>query len=387
MSKIKYKVLYFHNCPVLGGAGITLRNLIKEMSKNEILPIIACIEGPMADEFRKLNVKIEIINSERINRTLNPIHLAKYLIDFFKIIKKLLNIIKMHNIDCIHCNTIRSSFYGFFAAKIARISFVWHSHDILKERISNRLICKFLASGNGKIIAVSRAVKERLIKLGVRDLKIEVVYNGLDLRKWDCSKYDPNKIWNEFKLEKNVFLFSIVGLIAFAKGQHVFIESALRLLNKYNNIIFMIIGEGIFNDKSYELELRKHITNLCDNNIIFTGNRTDLPEIYLSSDVICVCSILPDSLPTVILEAMAMERPVIATNVGGIPEMVVDGETGFLIEPDNVDLLAEKMEYLLENKQLCKVFGGNARSIIENKFDIIFTTINILNIYNSLKEK
>ncbi|GAB4114344.1 MAG: glycosyltransferase family 4 protein [Candidatus Caldatribacteriota bacterium] len=384
-------ILYFENVSVLGGAAIVLRNLIKEIKKEKGMNVVvACPEGELAEVLRKDGIRVEVVNSKRIVRTLNPLILILYILNFFQVNLKLLRIIRRHNINILHSNSLGAHIYSFFAAELAGIPNIWHLHDILKKRMSNRLLCNFLSKTSNQIIVVSYAVKKSLINFGINSNKIKVIYNGLDLDLWNPKKYDKNYLNKEFTVNKATIKVGIIGQLAEWKGQDILLNTAKYLIEKgYKNLRFYIIGDELFkNEDRYKDRLHQisKVNNL-ENYITFTGRRNDIPNILYFLDIVAVCSRYPDPLPTIILESMAMGKVVIGTNIGGIPEMIVNDETGILIPPNDPETLAKVILSLINQPGKIKEMGIKARERIKTKFSIKKNVEMIRNLYQELLMK
>jgi glycosyltransferase involved in cell wall biosynthesis len=280
--------------------------------------------------------------------------------------------------------------YSFFAVKIARIPNIWHLHDILKERKSNRLLCILLSKMANQIVVVSHAVKKSLVDFGIDSNKIKVIYNGLDLKLWNPEIYDKSYLYKEFEINDNSFKIGIIGYLSESKGQDILLNAAVYLLKKgYKNLRFYIVGDELIkNENRYKENLHQisKINNLEDY-ITFTGRRNDIPNILSFLDVIVVCSRCPDSLPTVVLEAMAMGKFVISTNIGGIPEMIVNDETGILVPPNDPETLAKAILGLINQPDKIKEMGIKARERIKTKFTIEKNVESIKKIYKKLVKK
>ena len=384
-------ILYFENVSVLGGAAIVLRNLIKKIKREDEINLIAvCPEGELAEVFRKDGIIVEIVNSKRIARTLNPLKLLLYFFNFLQVNLKLLRIIRRHNVNILHANSLGAHIYSFFAVKIAGIPNIWHLHDILKDRKSNRLLCIFLSKMANQIVVVSHAVKKSLVDFGINSNKIKIIYNGLDLKYWKPSIYTQNYLLREFNIDKSDFIkIGIIGQLAKWKGQDVFLDSVTYLIRVGNaNLKFFIIGDELFKgENDYKDSLYKKVrVNRIGDYVIFTGKRNDIPNIMAFLDIVIVCSHYPDPLPTVVLEAMAMSKVVIGTNIGGIPEMILNNKTGILVPPNDPEALTKAILGLINQPDKIKEMGIKARERIKLNFTIEKNVETVRNLYSKLSQ-
>ncbi|MCK4810118.1 MAG: glycosyltransferase family 4 protein [Candidatus Omnitrophica bacterium] len=215
-----------------------------------------------------------------------------------------------------------------------------------------------------KICAVSKEVKKQLIAKGVSESKIMVIYNGVNLDKFQ-SKKTMAEIFPNLNIVNRLFFITTVSMLIPAKGLEYLIR-AIPMVTKYApEVMFIVVGEGYF---------QKNLTELVDElgvqeNIYFTGRRSDVPEILCASDFLVHPS-LKEALPYTILEVMAAGKAVVASAVGGIPELVKHGTNGVLVPAGDHVALGDAIKSLLNSKNLSLEMGVLGRRMIEEKFAI-----------------
>ena len=157
----------------------------------------------------------------------------------------------------------------------------------------------------------------------------------------------------------------MVARLQRGKGVHVFIEAAARVARLRSDVHFLVVGGALFGlEEAYGLDLRRRVAALgLDRTLTFTGHRDDAHRLFAAADVVVHASIEPDSFPTVLLEAMAAGKPIVASDLGGPREIVVGGETGLLVAPNEPDLLARALVSLIGDSGLRDLMGkaGAAR--------------------------
>ncbi|MBT5304058.1 MAG: glycosyltransferase family 4 protein [Candidatus Scalindua sp.] len=356
----KFNILYLHNESVMGGAEISLLNLVKRLNKKFFIPHFACSkEGPFIDELRKIEILPDFVQFPSI-RLPNPVQICNT-------IRTLIDIIKKRQIDLIHSNQPRSNLFGAIAAKIKNVPIVWHERCLEQGRFDSDNIFSFLPD---KIICNSDAVRNRFTKGERTDAKIRTIINGVDLREFN-SESNGRVIREEFNIDKDELVVGTIGRIDPEKGYECFLESARIILEDLENVRFLIVG-GASNKSSlalekslYEMSVEKGI----DKNTIFTGFRRDIPQLLASMDVVVLPSGI-DACSRVLFEAMAMQKPLVATNAGGTPEIVQDGITGLLTTPGDSSDMAKCIIQLLQNKELAKQYGKAGRKRVEELFTI-----------------
>jgi glycosyltransferase involved in cell wall biosynthesis len=217
-----------------------------------------------------------------------------------------------------------------------------------------------------KIITNSHAVGSIFSQNG----KKETVHNGIDLAHFD-SEVDGGKIRSEFKVSKDTKLIGTVGHLAPLKGFEELIEATTKVTREGFNIKLAIVGEAIYpNSQIYKQNLLSLVYSKgLKDKIIFTGYRENIPELLASFDLFVLPS-RSEGFGRVNLEAMAMGKPVVSTNVGGIPEVVLDGVTGILVAPGNPKDLAHGILRMLSDSHLRESMGQEGRRRVEEHFTL-----------------
>ncbi|RKX98516.1 MAG: hypothetical protein DRP55_08140 [Spirochaetes bacterium] len=376
------KILFLNHTAFLGGAEVMLIRLIKYLNRNLIEPIaIIAEEGPLVEQLRSYGVRSYIVPIDP--RTL-ALKRDKYEMRFTKIVHtlniyrkyvyKIANFAKSKGIDKIFCNNVRAQIYGTLAGYFSNIPVIWRFHDILSEYdfiYPVRKLMSFLASRKivVKILCVSQAVENSLRKEGIKGWKLQTIYNGIETFDKSTSK---GKLRQQYGISTNTKLIGIIGRITLWKGQEIVIKAVSKVLKNGLDIVLLVVGSPFSEEeRKYEKNLRKLAKDLgLRRQIIFTGFRKDIPSVLKELDLVVHASLNPDPFPTVILEAMAAGRPVIASNCGGVPEMVQHEETGLLFPSGDSDRLAECIRYALSNEEKMRMWGQNARKQAFDKFSI-----------------
>lgn len=382
----KTRIIFINLSSNISGVEKVLLNLIDYLVKKSIEPIVVCQnEGQFTKELRNKGISIKIISIPMIVRTYNPIKLIEYLIRYIYFTKALLHILKRLDIDIIHCNFVVTALYSLITAKLTKTPIILHMHQILKNRLLNKIIIRIVATYVDKIICVSYAVKNNLVQFGVSNNKCVVIYNSI-YNEASGKKIKPYGFRKEIGADDNSKIITMVGQIAEWKGQEVFIEAVSKLTGKYNKLKCIIVGDIVHPlEQGYKERIYKKTSSLNLSGVImFTGFRDDIGDIMNDSDVIVHASIKPDPLPTVIIEAMSAGKPVVATNVGGVPELVVDKESGFIVPPKDADAMAEAISKLLDSHILREKMGIEGKRVMENEFNFQENLTKLLNLYHTL---
>lgn len=192
--------------------------------------------------------------------------------------------------------------------------------------------------------------------------KVRVIHNGIDLKDL-AARAHPSMIRQEWRIPKEAFLVGTVANFSPEKGYSYLLEAAELILKKKSNTWFLFVGSG-----PLEAEIKKRVQGMeGGKRIIFTGSRHDIPDLIGAMDVFVLASVI-EGFPNVLLEAMGMAEPVVATEVGGIPELIDPGETGLLVPPKDGRALSEAVLSLLEDRNKAYQMGLRAQQKIRRDF-------------------
>jgi len=254
-------------------------------------------------------------------------------------------LINVEKPDILHCHSAHALSVGvmarFFSKQKPKI--------IASRRVDFRIKSRRKYLSADKIITVSKAIKKILVKNGIPEGRIEVVYSGVELksREADCLK-------KEFNLSEKDFIVGNVAALTHQKDHKTLLKAVSLLVRNNENLKFFIIGEGVLHNGLVKLSKELGISE----DVIFTGFRNDVANFY-SLFGIFVSSSAWEGLGTSILDAMLSGVPVVATAVGGIPEIIEDGVDGFLVPHLNPLKMSEKIDALIKNAALREKFSQN----------------------------
>ena len=232
-----------------------------------------------------------------------------------------------------------------------------------------------------RIIVISNSVRDRFNWLKNRE-KISVIYNGIDIDDFSRD-INTDKIRKELSITEDEIVIGTVGQLIPMKGHKYFIEAAKIVLEKIKNVKFIITGSSQENS-SYEMELKNMVKNYnLEDKIIFTGYRKDIKNIIALMDIF-VFSAVGEGFGRVLIEAMVLQKPIVAANSGGIPEIVVDGKTGLLVPENDPHSIASAVIMLINEKDTRDRMGRAGRKRVEEMFTIERHTRDIENLYSEV---
>jgi len=360
----KINLLYVITKLELGGAQKQLLSLIERIDKKRYnIFLITANQGLLMPE--ALSIKgLSLRPSRFLERSINPLKDFLALIEIYQFIRK-------NKIDLVHTHSSKAGILGRWAAKLAHVSVIIHTvHGWPFHPWQNPLISQFYIF----LEHLTAKITNRLIAVCEYDIKKGIKFKICKREKYVLIRYGIDK--EEFTDYNNVLgkrkelaidsAQAVVGMVACLKPQKSpqdYIKVAFLVTKVFPQVKFLLIGDGQLRPKIEKL-IQKF--NLKDS-VFLTGWREDIPQVLSSIDIFMLTS-LWEGLPIAALEALAASKPVIATDTGGIQEIVKDGKTGFLVPPKNINMLAERLMILLKDSFLRLKMAEEARNSLGREF-------------------
>lgn len=305
-----------------------------------------------------------------------------YDLDFLRQVRECAKYLRQNKIDIIHTHDFYSNVFGMAASTFARVPVRIASKRETGMRTRSQEIIEGIAFGRAHaIVSNSKAARDMLERRGFRN--ISVVYNGTDVSRFDV-KIDHAETRQALGLPcDGIRLVTLVANLRHAvKNVPMLLRAAKQILNSTSSVHFAVAGEGELEvglkQLAYELGISQHIT--------FLGRCNDVPSLLAASDV-CVLTSDSEGLSNSLLEYMAAGRPVVATDVGGASEAVINGETGYLIPPDDHNKLATQLLKLLSNPDSARQMGQAGKARVGAAFSESALLSATLALYNSLLDR
>jgi len=371
----RLRVLHVIGGGEFGGAERHILNLATAMNPDMVEVSVCCL---FADPF------IQVAREAGIRSHSVPM---RHKMDF-GIVTKLRDLIIEEGIHLVHTHGVRANLVGRLAARMAGIDTVVTTvHSLLVQdypdlfsRLANTFIERASRSLTTQFIAVSGGLQKALIQQGIPEKKITVIYNGLN--PWLFQQAGTAGRWREKAgFSPGVPLVAIVGRLHPVKGHRYFLRSAAEILEKRTDVHFLVVGSGPERDSLEEytrkLGIPEHVT--------FTGFVSDVTELMPDLNLLIVPS-LWEGFGLTALEAMAVGVPVVATSVGGLPEIVEHGTTGLLVPPADEAGLTRGISWMLDHPQEAVEMAAAARCVVEQKFTASAMARKTEELYRRLKE-
>ena len=356
---MKIKILHVVSGDLWAGAEAQALVLIAQLVKRPEFDIRAILfnDGRLAREMAMTGAKVSVINESRYSS--------------LAILKRLTDSLRNDGVGIVHTHGYKQHALGSLAAKLAGVgSVVTTVHGltelysgIKRHKMSLYRTLDGVCTRNFTdwVVAVSDNIKRQLEKQA-KIKRVVTIHNGIEIERVR-PRTSPELVRRDLGISPDDAVVGTVGRLVPVKGLEYLLLAALGLRHQLRNAKYLIVGDGVSRSQLQEVVEQ---TGLKDK-VIFSGYREDVYDLINAMDVFVLPSI-DEGIPTVLLEAMALQKPIVATSVGGIPELICDGHTGFLVQPKNALALGTCIKRLISNCQVSREMGLRARARIEQDY-------------------
>jgi glycosyltransferase involved in cell wall biosynthesis len=298
---------------------------------------------------------------------------------------RLLRLVRELKPSIIHCFLPLITFMGSLAGRIARVPLVVTSRRALGTHQRRYPVLRPLdhmaARLSHRITVNSQAVWDDMVRYDHVDVsKLRLIYNGVDTKPFAPALSRGKDVRRDLNLDKTTKLMIVIANLIPYKGHSDLLKAAKEVVERFPDAVFLLVGE----DRGIQKELEKDVVNLgMEQSVRFLGRQDDIPKLLTASDI----SILPsheEGFSNVILESMAAGLPVVATDVGGNREAILDGITGWLIPPEDPKVLAAKIVDLLKDPNKAQEWGQRGRERVNQMFTVKKMVVAHMELYGSL---
>lgn len=367
-------VLFVHQSAEMYGSDKVLLSLVTNIDRNRFNPIVLLPwEGPLLDALKREGICCYVIPMVRVERSMFSIKgLLKLPFAFIKSIRAINKIINDSKISVVHSNTL-AVLSGALWSAINRVPHVWHVHEIIERPwIVRKVFALLLRLFADRIICNSYATLNLLLKdQAVLEARSVVVWNGLS-REQPYDEASAMSFRENLGLSSSDVLIALLGRINRWKGQLLLVSAAEILEQKgVDNLRYVIVGGTYEGQEHYFDNLMERInSSRARKSISVLPFSADIWSIWDACDIAVVPSTEPEPFGMVALEAMISSKPVIAADHGGLSEIVVHGETGLLVTPNDATELASAIEVLAKNRRLQHDMGAKAKELVKKQFSV-----------------
>jgi glycosyltransferase involved in cell wall biosynthesis len=394
------RILFVDHTAKLGGGEIALINLVTHLGPASHPIVVLFSDGPLVArmlaagiETHVLPLNQSVVNSRKDSLGMGSLLRVRDVIRIFLFILELRRFIRRHEIDLVHTNSLKADVIGGIAGRFAWVPVIWH----LRDRIAD----DYLPPTVGHVFRwLARVVPQRVIAnslatLGTLRLKsyrnAHAVPSGLAIAPRFHVVHDgmhrSNLVAEVIEDSNSTLTVGLIGRITRWKGQHIFLEAASIVRRQFPQARFQIIGAPLFDETDYEDELRQLATlHGLDDVVEFTGHRDDVPSLIAQMDLLVHASTTGEPFGQVIIEGMAAGKPIVATNGGGVPEIVIHGVTGLLVPMGDAAAMAQAIIRFLGNPTFRASAGRLGRQRVHDYFTIDRTADKVQSVYDGLFE-
>jgi glycosyltransferase involved in cell wall biosynthesis len=376
---VRHNLLYVFDNLEFGGGERVFAQIINRLSGERYKIMVACLPtGAFIEKIGESEVEVKSVD---MRNRFNP-----------RVILQLADLMKREKVDIVHSQGARADFFARIAARLARVPIVVSTIAMPAEgfdvnpirkliymvfnRFSERFVDRFMV--------VSDALEKTMIeKHKIEPQRVVKIYNGIETDEYRISNEEvmcgKSRLMEEMGLENEVPVIGAIGRLVWQKGFEYFIEAIPNVLKEIPEAMFLIVGEGELKEK---LKVKSEKLKVKDS-LIFTGFRNDIKEILQSIDVLVMPSLL-EGLPMILLEAMAMGKPIIATDIEGIKEVLENVKTGLLVPPKDPKALTDAIVDLLIHRDKAYQMGNKARTVVNEQFSVDTMVEKVEEVYQEL---
>ena len=356
----RIKVLHLLSSLNVGGREKVAVDIVNSIDRKKFYPLVMSLR-PRGSMRERINSDVEIITYEKTDK-----------LDF-SAYRAISRVVKEKDIDILHTHNPGAFLYGFIGGKLAGVKKIINTehgfeYDInLKKRIAEGICRKFI----DLTIAVSDDVKKKLGKSG----KIRVLNNGIIIGNDDDSQRGK-EVREKAGFSVDDIVVGCVARLAYVKNHESLLKTFKIASERNEKLKLLIVGDGYLKENLIDLSKKLSLSD----KVVFYGETDNVPAILHSVDIFALTSVY-EGVSITILEAMSCRVPVVATNVGGNPDVIADGKSGILVESGNENDAAEAILKFAGNGKMRRVFGEEGRKIVEGKFNFSRTMEEMEKIY------
>src|SRR5437764_1209850 len=357
---VRLAVCHVVSCDLWAGAEAQVATLASYLvdRPDVSLSVVVLNEGRLAEQLRRLGVDVTVVDEQRTGAV--------------RIVRSLARFFRDRHVAIVHTHRYKESVFGTIAAKLAGVPHVirtvhgvtelltgWGGAKVRAYEALDRLILWCFADG---IIAVSGRMADAFKDAGYAPTAVTSIHNGVDLGAVRTTRARDD-VRRALGIGAHEIVIGTAGRLTPVKGQATLLRAARLMLRRKRSLRFVVAGDGPLRNHLLACARRLRVDPHC----LFVGHRTDIHDVIAAMDVFVLPS-LDEGVPMVLLEAMALGTPVVASAVGGIPEIITPRVTGLLVQPGDEQALADACLELARNREWARAAAPRARRAVEDRF-------------------
>lgn len=375
------RILHIHTLPIISGSGINTFLSMRGMDRRLYEVELACAPGgPLIDLVEQNGMKARLLPS-----LVQPLHPPKDLLA----LTNLVSLLKKTPFHIVHTHNSKAGFTGRLAARLAGVpvivhtvhGFAFHDQEPFWRQSLFRGLERLASRWCDKMIFISQPLIDWALHEGIgRREKMVRIYSGIELERFRPRTTDEQKkIRERWRIRPDEAVIGIVSKLWEGKGHATLIEAFEQIKKEKTEARLVIVGEGYLRERLVGLISRLGL----EDSVVFTGFQMDVSEIIATFDVAVLPSLF-EGMGRVLLEAMAMEKPVVASRVGGIPDLVDHGVNGLLVRPGEIGELKDAILNILNNRTLAVRMAGEGKKRVTEQFSAELMVRSIERVYREL---
>ena len=379
-----FRIIHIHTLPVISGSGLNTYLTMAGMDRTTYEVELACAPGgKLIDLIRGTGMKVRLFKN--LVQPLHPLKDLLGLIDLARFLRK-----KHYHI--VHTHNSKAGFLGRLAAKWAGVpvivhtvhGFAFHDGEPAWRQMLFRNLERLASRWCDKMVFISQPLIDWALRDGIAaGDKILKIYSGIELDHFKpVTDREKRALKKEWGIREEAPVVGMVSKLWEGKGHTSLINAFEGLKGEIPEAVLVIVGEGYLKDQLADLVGRLGLKD----SVLFTGFQMDVRRIMATFDVAVLPSFF-EGMGRVILEAMAMGKPVVASSVGGIPDLVHHGRTGFLVTPGSVPALKSSLLTLIRDGNLAKEMGEEGRKRIGEEFSASRMAQSVEKLYRELLQR
>ncbi len=390
-------VVYFDHTALMSGGEIALLHLLQHLDTRRFRPIVVLsADGPLHAKLTEAGIETHLLlleegvaQTRKDSLGLRALLQPRAALVVLRYVCRLARFLKAQKAHLLHTNSLKSDVIGGLAGRIVRVPVLWHLRDrIAADYLPAPAVTGFrwlarllptvvVANSQATLLTLEPRARRRraLVQAGPLRTTLQVVHDGI-----------PASEAPEVRVGSSCGpLIGLVGRLSPWKGQHIFLAAAAQVCQEFPSARFQIIGSAMFGEEAYEAQVREQCRTLGLTECVeFLGFRTDVPSLIADLDILVHASTLGEPFGQVVVEGMVAGKPVVATDGGGVPEIVAEGVTGWLVPMGESAPMAEAIVRLLRDPEGAERMGAAGRQRVLEHFNIELTAQGVQEVYEQM---